>query len=85
MRDLFTTAKQHAPCIVFIDEIDAVGGSRNPKDQMFQKVRRPQLLLGEWHDCAALFEFQLAFRSTSSSAAALAQRQAAWQTALRQK
>jgi ATP-dependent metalloprotease len=40
MRDLFTAAKQNAPCIVFIDEIDAVGGSRNPKDQMYQKARR---------------------------------------------
>lgn len=39
MRDLFTAAKQYAPCIVFIDEIDAVGGSRNPKDQMYQKAR----------------------------------------------
>jgi cell division protease FtsH len=28
VRDMFETAKKHAPCIVFIDEIDAVGRAR---------------------------------------------------------
>ena len=28
VRDLFTQGKKHAPCIIFIDEIDAVGRHR---------------------------------------------------------
>ena len=28
VRDLFDQAKKHAPCIVFVDEIDAVGRQR---------------------------------------------------------
>ena len=29
VRDMFATAKKHAPCIIFIDEIDAVGRKRS--------------------------------------------------------
>ena len=31
VRDLFAMARKHAPCIVFIDEIDSVGAKRNKK------------------------------------------------------
>ena len=44
VRDLFKAAKQAAPCIVFIDEIDAVGSARNPKDQQNTRMTLNQLL-----------------------------------------
>ena len=44
VRDLFKAAKQNAPCIIFIDEIDAVGAARNPKDQQNTRMTLNQLL-----------------------------------------
>ena len=44
VRDLFTAAKQKSPAIIFIDELDAIGGTRNPRDQAHAKQTLNQLL-----------------------------------------
>lgn len=38
-------AKANAPCIIFIDEIDAIGSTRNPKDVQYVKMTLNQLLV----------------------------------------
>mmetsp|Transcript_16545 Transcript_16545/g.29805 ORF Transcript_16545/g.29805 Transcript_16545/m.29805 type:complete len:531 (+) Transcript_16545:141-1733(+) len=45
IRELFEEAKRNAPCIVFIDEIDALGGSRASKDINFNRQSLNQLLV----------------------------------------
>lgn len=44
IRDLFAAARKHTPCIVFIDEIDAVGSKRNNKDNSAVRMTLNQLL-----------------------------------------
>jgi len=45
IRDLFKSARAHSPCIVFIDEIDAIGGKRAMKDHQALKMTLNQLLV----------------------------------------
>ncbi|CAK9099378.1 ATP-dependent zinc metalloprotease FTSH 5, partial [Durusdinium trenchii] len=45
VRDLFDAAKKSAPCIVFIDEIDAIGSTRALKEQQALKMTLNQLLV----------------------------------------
>ncbi|KAI9891950.1 MAG: hypothetical protein M1814_002144 [Vezdaea aestivalis] len=44
IRELFQAARSKAPAIVFIDELDAVGGKRNAKDVAYSKQTLNQLL-----------------------------------------
>lgn len=44
IRQLFSTARQNAPCIIFIDEIDAVAYKRKPKDPSWAAQTVNQLL-----------------------------------------
>lgn len=44
VRDLFSNAKAKSPAIIFIDELDAIGGKRNPRDQAHAKQTLNQLL-----------------------------------------
>jgi ATP-dependent metalloprotease len=45
VRDLFAAARKKQPAIIFIDELDAVGGKRSNRDQHYMKQTLNQLLV----------------------------------------
>lgn len=47
VREVFKRAKENAPCILFIDEIDAIGGKRGSKDSHSEREQTLNALLTE--------------------------------------
>lgn len=45
LHDIFEKARENKPCVVFIDELDAMGGSRNQMRQHHDRMLVNQLLL----------------------------------------
>lgn len=45
LHDVFEAAREHRPCVLFIDELDAIGGNRHSMRQHHERMLVNQLLL----------------------------------------
>ena len=45
IREIFTTARRHAPCVLFLDEVDAIGQKRSQLRSTPMRSAVNQLLL----------------------------------------
>lgn len=45
LHDVFEAAREHKPCVLFIDELDAIGGNRHSMRQHHERMLVNQLLL----------------------------------------
>jgi len=64
VRDIFKTAKNNAPCIIFIDEIDAVGRQRGAgfaggNDEREQTINQVSSLIASMSGLLSLESFTL--------------------------
>jgi 26S proteasome regulatory subunit T6 len=45
VREIFSMARQHAPCIIFMDEVDSIGSKRSSTGRGDSEVQRTMLEL----------------------------------------